>query len=354
MTDGISRLIEALTEKERLEGFLIKLARLKAEGDIPEDQYASTSADYEQRLSAAEAQLEGIRNEFREQLQDNQQQLEACRRELARLELRYKVGELPAETYQSSRQDLQARLGRLEANGDRLLRLIEARFAADVEALPGAPAPAAEAPAPPPVAGPPPATGAQKEFAAPSAPGGVAPAAERPKAPGRRRMLLIGGAVGAAAIVAVAAYMLIVDRGGQGGPLPGTGGAATEVSIPVNIQGAAAVGSLHVEISYDDAVLQATAVEKGAAVGDALFEHNVGPPGLVIIGIVNGGGITSDGTIATITFRVNEEGGTSSPLILQNLEAHDAATLEQISTSGSEGSYDAGSGSISAPTIVFA
>jgi hypothetical protein len=166
-------------------------------------------------------------------------------------------------------------------------------------------------------------------------------------------MLLIGGAVAAVAIVAVAAYMLVAERGGGAGPLPGTGGAATEVSIPVNIQGAAAVGSLHIEIAYDEALLQATAVDKGAAVGDALFQHNVGIPGLVIVGVVSSSGISGDGTIATITFRVNEEGGTSSPLILQNLEAHDAATLEQMSTSGSEGSYDADSGSMAAPTIVF-
>lgn len=353
MTDRTSRLIEALTEKERVEGFLIKLARLRAEGGIAEDQYASTMADYDQRLSAAEAQVEEIRNELREQLEDNQQQMEACRQEMARLEIRHKVGELPPQSYQSTQQGTQARLAQLEANGERLRRNIEARFAADVEALPGAPAPAAEAPPVAPAAAPAPAPTTQQESAAPSVPGAVAPAAEKLKAPGRRRMLLIGGAVAAAAIVAVAAYMLITERGGEAGSFPGTGGAATEVSIPVNIQGAAAVGSLHVEIAYDDALLQATAVDKGAAVGDALFEHNVGIPGLVIVGIVSSSGISGDGTIAAITFRVNEEGGTSSPLIVQNLEAHDAATLEQIGTSGSEGSYDAGSGSIAAPTIVI-
>ena len=353
MTDPTSKLIEALTEKERVEGFLIKLARLKAEGGIPQDQYATTSADYEQRLSAAEAQLEGIRNELRQQLQDNQQQLEACRRELARLELRYKVGELPAETYQSSQQGLQARMGQLEANGDRLQRLIAARFPADVEAIPGGPAPAAEAPAPPPVAGPPPAPSTQKEFAGPSPPGRVGSIASKLKVPGGRRTLLIGGAVLAAAVVAVAAYVLMAERGEGAGPLPGTGGAASEVSIPVNIQGAAGVGSLQVEIAYDDTVLQAAAVEKGAAVGDALFEDNVGIPGLVIVGIVSSGGISGDGTVATITFQVNEEGGTSSPLIVQNLAAHDAATLAEIGAHGSEGSYDPESGSMATPTIVF-
>jgi len=126
-----------------------------------------------------------------------------------------------------------------------------------------------------------------------------------------------------------------------------------EVGMPINLQGASNVGSLHIELVYDSAMLEATGVKAGKLGRNAVIESNLETLGRVIIGIIDASGINGDGSVVTVSFKAKGKEGTSS-LTLENLEANDAETLYDIITKASPGEFTAKDNSFTAPAITFA
>ena len=132
------------------------------------------------------------------------------------------------------------------------------------------------------------------------------------------------------------------------------------VEVPINLRGAKNLGSLHVELVYDPAVLEAASTEAGWIGNEwlgniARSEVNLETPGRVIIEMTKkewAGGINGDGSLIRVAFHVLAEEGTSH-FSLENVEAHDATTGAEIPTRVSPGNFVVEDHLLTAPTITF-
>ena len=331
-------LSSAFVTKEQVEGFLSNLEKLKRDGSITQEQYTIAREEYQQRLTAAIREIDHIKDELKEQLEANDRDIEARKGELARLEASYRTGELPLDQYRSAEQELRAELEGLERDSQGLQRLIRANCSADIGVAAREPQIAAKLPS-------------------------VTMAVSPEKKARRSRGKLLAAIGGAAVVIGVVVAVLLLgppwgreevrfptDNNG-GGVIPSE---TAEVRIPVNAQGAANVGSLHLELSYDSEVLHAILVEKGeAADANAMLEYSVDSPGRVVIGMISSNGINGNGSLAIVTFEVEGEGNTTTSLELENVVAHDAFSLAELSTTALTGSFATEDHSFEAPILVF-
>ncbi|HEY66329.1 MAG TPA: hypothetical protein G4O02_17400 [Caldilineae bacterium] len=127
-----------------------------------------------------------------------------------------------------------------------------------------------------------------------------------------------------------------------------------EIKLPVHAKGAGRVGSLEFVLVYDPAVLEATKVEKGALAGNAMMEFSVKTPGRVWVGMIDAQGMSGDGPLAIVFFRVVGKGEVITPLTPEDIEAYDAETLLDIITEASPGNIAVEDRSFIAPVIAFA
>lgn len=126
-----------------------------------------------------------------------------------------------------------------------------------------------------------------------------------------------------------------------------------QVSIPINAENADNIGSLHLELAYDPAVLEPIEVEKGMLAGSAMLESNIDVPGRVVIGMIDTSGINGNGSLAVISFNVVGTNGITSALTLEEVAAHDAASLIDVPTRATSGSFTVEDRSFTAPVILF-
>ncbi len=335
----------AFVTKEQVEESLSNLETLKADGSITEEQYAISRKEYQERLGAAVREVSRIKNELRKQLEANERDIEACKEELASLEARYGVGELPPEEYQRAEGELRTELEGLERDSQALQRLIEANCSADIGVTARKPQIAAELPS--------------------------VTKAVPPEGRAKPRRVKLLAAIGGVVVVGVVVAVLLLGppwaRGGTLFPpeskeeagVPSETYEIAEVIIPVDIEGAAGVGSLHLELLYDWAVLHAIHAENGEAAANAMLEYSVDSPGQVVIGMISSDGISEDGSLVMVTFEIGEVSNATTFLELRNIKAHHAATFAEISTSTSDGIFDpighrlGEPGSLQGPRIVF-
>jgi len=134
-------------------------------------------------------------------------------------------------------------------------------------------------------------------------------------------------------------------------PLAACGGAGSS-AIPINLTGANDVGSLHIEMVYDPAIIEVTAVKAGKLAQNAVVDSNIGTPGRAIIGIVSSNGIAGTGAVANVSFKAKAKTGASA-LTLEKVEAYSAEKLQDIRTQVSAGQYNAQSKKVDAPSISF-
>ena len=329
MAKETEKLLEAFATRDKVDGFLANLEQLKADGATTDEQYITIKGEYEQRLNAANSEIAQIKSKLKKQLETTQRDIETSRWELGRLEAKYKVGELPLEKYQSSDRKLRANIEELEQSSEELNRLIKAENSADIGVLAKKPG-----------------------IAVPELPslGKVITLAKQIKLPRGRLLAMTGGG---AALIIIVVVILLLTLGGRDdtGLLPEQ---YKTIDIPVDIVGATNIGSLHFEITYDPAMLLAIEVENGTLADDAMFEYSVEYPGRVIVGIIDSEGISGDGPVTVIAFQIKEE-GVIIPLYLENIIAHDAASLAKVLFTPSEGDISAGEGSVTftAPTLAF-
>jgi hypothetical protein len=104
------------------------------------------------------------------------------------------------------------------------------------------------------------------------------------------------------------------------------------VQVPITFEGARDVGSVDITLKYDPSVLKAVSVETVDLGKNAIMESNLANPGQVNIALVDASGINGEGEIATISFSVLGETGSSSPLSLLEASVYDLELVEQQTT----------------------
>ena len=159
-----------------------------------------------------------------------------------------------------------------------------------------------------------------------------------------------------AALLVVLLGLALVSCAPKAAPAPApapTKPLPQEVSIPINAEDASNIGALHLELVYDPAVLEPIEVEKGILTGNAMLESNIDTPGRAVIGMIDAAGISGDGSLAVISFRVVGTNGITSALTLEKVVAHDVTTLIDVSTRAISGSFTVKDRSFTAPVILF-
>jgi hypothetical protein len=136
-------------------------------------------------------------------------------------------------------------------------------------------------------------------------------------------------------------------------PLTACGGAGGASTIPINLTGASGLGSLHIELVYDPAIIEVTAVKAGTLAKGMSFDSNITAPGRAIIGLMGSKGITGTGAVANVSFKAKAKTGTGA-LTLEKVTAYDTTKeMVDIKTTVSAGQYDAKSKKVTAPSISF-
>jgi len=116
-----------------------------------------------------------------------------------------------------------------------------------------------------------------------------------------------------------------------------TAAPGSTVTVPVSVTGAQDLGSLDLAIAYDPAVLSILSVDRSSP-GNGLFGSNTDRPGIITVSIADPDGISTDGSVAALKFRVTGAAGNSSPLALYNILAADVKTFREIPADGTDGS----------------
>ena len=140
-------------------------------------------------------------------------------------------------------------------------------------------------------------------------------------------------------------------------------GKSGNVTIPVTITTIKNVGSMNFELGYDSRLLKVTGVDKGSLDQNALFVSNVEGE-KIRVGIVDSTGFTGSGSIATVTFAVQQDAGIGQcPLTVKEVTGSDVAskaltfdTIDgEFSVAGSRGKGDLnGDGQISSVDALMA
>ena len=330
MSEAAKKLVQSFKAKEEIDGFLSNLQQLKADGTVDEDYYATLKSEYDLRLNSATSEISQIKSEIRKQLETVQHDIETNKQELSNLDIKYKVGELTIEQFQDSERKLRAKINQLEQEVENLNKLIHAKSSADIDITdtkPKAAAPIASAPSPSPPPTEPPAT------------------TKGIKLPKGKLLAIIGGAV---AVIAVVILIVVLGGGKKTGPTPAQ---YETIDIPVTIQSASNVGSLHFEMAYDSGALRAIDVQLGTVSTNAILEYSADAPEQVIVGIISSSGINGNGQLAIVTFEVLRDNATST-FSLGNIIAHDATSMTEITTATSAGSLTT-DGNYIAPVLLF-
>ena len=136
-----------------------------------------------------------------------------------------------------------------------------------------------------------------------------------------------------------------------GGALSTPGSDPLAVEIPLNVGGAAGLGSLQLELTYDTTHLKLQNVLPGQLSKNSLLDHYIANPGLVRIGIVDSSGINGDGAIVTLIFWPTGQGG-STTLALENVEVTDV-DLRDLVVQVSPGEFAGKGGPLPRPLLSF-
>jgi hypothetical protein len=130
----------------------------------------------------------------------------------------------------------------------------------------------------------------------------------------------------------------------------GTGGGG--LSLPIKIENADHVGAIALNLLYDSAILEVTAVTVGALARGSTASWAIEGPGQLKVVVLNAKYMNGDGTLVAVKCRVLNSAG-SSTLVVRVLEARSADTGEVVETHVTEGNFTASDESVEAPVISF-
>ena len=125
--------------------------------------------------------------------------------------------------------------------------------------------------------------------------------------------------------------------------------------IPVKVTGASNLGAMDMVITYDPSVLQFSSADLGELSTNGMVEANGATPGTVKIGFVDTKGITGEGNIVKMTFKVVGAAGKTSQVNVQVPGAWNLDLVDiQTSTSGGTISVGGGKAPLSIVTVLGA
>jgi hypothetical protein len=133
-------------------------------------------------------------------------------------------------------------------------------------------------------------------------------------------LLLTMALVGAASIYAASVTIRV-------GSVEAAPGEVAEVLV--TLEGSPGIGAMHLELTYDPALLAVEGVEQGSLVaGNALMAFNTDEPGRIIISLAAADEIAGDGTLAVASFLVSGKKGQTTALDLEYSQAWDGEGFE--------------------------
>lgn len=122
----------AFSQKEKAGRLLASLETLKQEGSVSVTEYENMRAQYAKALEDANLQIAAIKEQIRKDLEARQRDESIYSQELKNLEIRFKVGEFPAERYRKEEQRVRTRLEKIKQQIADLQRLYNAQTAAEL------------------------------------------------------------------------------------------------------------------------------------------------------------------------------------------------------------------------------
>ena len=126
------------------------------------------------------------------------------------------------------------------------------------------------------------------------------------------------------------------------------------LEVPIRARGASQLGSLEFVLVYEPSLLEVVEVKPGPLASNALIEFDNGTPGRLWAGIVDANGISGEGPLAVVSFRPLEMSQAPSPLVLENVSAHNVSTLLDIPAQSSSGEFTIEGQQVTSPEVAFA
>jgi hypothetical protein len=123
---------EAFLNKEKAEHFLGNLEKLRSDNAINDLSYTALKTEYTVNLQHAQIKIEQVKQEFSKRLAMRTRQLGVFKQEMANLDARFKVGQMPAEAYLKLIKNPQKKASDLEDQIAHLNSLIGAKYSAEV------------------------------------------------------------------------------------------------------------------------------------------------------------------------------------------------------------------------------
>ena len=134
---------------------------------------------------------------------------------------------------------------------------------------------------------------------------------------------------------------------------PPIAAAPSRIEVPVLLSRAQNVGSLEFVLVYEPQMLDLVEVKKGDLAGESLIDSGSRTPGRVWTALINTEGITGDGAVAVFTFEVLDSEAAKGPLEIQNVYAHDAASLLDLLAETSQGEFVVDGLEVTSPGLNF-
>ena len=104
---------------------------------------------------------------------------------------------------------------------------------------------------------------------------------------------------------------------------------------------------------YEPSVLEVVSVEKGILAPTALIDSATRNTGRLWTAVIDTNGISGNGPVAVVSFKVVGNGVERVPLTLESVYAYDAASLLDMVTDSSAGSFTLGSKAVISPGLSF-
>ena len=134
---------------------------------------------------------------------------------------------------------------------------------------------------------------------------------------------------------------------------PPTAAAPSRIEVPVLLSRAQNVGSLEFVLVYEPQMLKLVEVKKGDLAGESLIDSGSRTPGRVWTALINPEGITGDGAVAVFSFDVLDSEATEGPLEIQDVYAHNAASLLDLLAETIQGEFVVDGLEVTSPGLNF-
>jgi len=122
------------------------------------------------------------------------------------------------------------------------------------------------------------------------------------------------------------------------------------VKIPILFKDLHNIGSLHMELEYDERLLTALNVQEAGGIG-GIFTYGMESASNLFIGLARVS-LNGSGTVAYVNFKVYAAAELPTDLVLANVIATDAATNRKVDVTWAPGSINPGDRTYVAPEIM--